>query len=547
MIVARFRRRSFAAGAPGGGFARLALPLALMASAAAAQSLEVSAALPDPEGATPALRIEEGRLVLPLEDAVAVALQRNLALVVQRHDRVQADYRLLESRGIYDPLAQADLAAFDETSPTASNLAGADVQTLEEQSWNFGLSRLLPSGGTLRGDFLNTRQETNSLFATINPAYRSDFDLGLSQPLLRDFGRRATERPIVIARNNLEISREVFESQVTALIQQVANAYWNLLEAQAQLTVSEQSLELARELHERNRIQVEVGTLAPLELVQSEAGIATREEEIIRAEGNVRLAEDALRQLLNLERGELWDLPIAADRTAERAAIAVDLAAAVATAMAERPEIASQRLSVANLDVDVAYSRNQRLPQLDLALRYGFNGLGGDVTERDFITGEILNEAPGDYGDALDQVTSGDFEGWRVGLVLAYPLGNRTARAQSAIAELARQRGATVLADLELAVATEVRRAAILLDTAEKAITSAQASVRLAERNVEAEQKRFENGLSTSFQVLEIQEDLAQAQSRLETARTVYQRALVEYYRTIGSLIEENGVTIVAD
>ncbi len=514
--------------------------------AAQAQSLEVRPQVPDLATA-PSLRIEGGELYLSLEDAITIALQRNLSLVVERYNQAEAGFRLDESRGIYDVLATADLWTLEEIAPSASNLSGADIQTFEEQSWNFGLAQLLPTGGTVRGDLLNSRQETNSFFATINPAYRTDFDLGLDQPLLRDFGRDATDRLILVARNSLDISRQTFERQVIGTVQAVANGYWNLLEAQYQLRVAEQSLTLARELHDRNRIQVEVGTLAPLELVQSEAGIATREEQIIRAEAAVHAAEDTLRQLLNLERGELWTLPIVADPESEQAQITVDLEPAIAAAIAGRTELESQRLALRNLEVDVEYFRDQRLPQLDLQLRYGFNGLGGDVTERDFLTGEILSQSPGDYGDALDQIADGDFEGWRVGLALSYPLQNRAAEARSAIADLALERGAAVLRDLELIVETEVRRAARDLDTASKAISSAEVSVELAERNLDAEQKRFENGLSTSFQVLEIQEDLTAALSRQVASRAAYQRALVEYYRAVGSLPDESGITILAE
>ncbi len=511
-----------------------------------AQSVEVHTQVPDLATA-PNLRIADGQLTLDLEEAIALALQRNLTLVVERYNQAEAEFRVDESRGIYDFLALADLWTLDETSPSASNLSGADIQTFEEQTWNFGLTRLLSTGGTIRGDFLNARQETNSLFATVNPSYRSDFDLGLSQPLLRNFGRDATERGIAVARTNFDISRETFERQVVDIIQRVADGYWNLLEAQYQLKVAEQSLDLARELHERNRIQVEVGTMAPLELVQSEVGIAIREEEIIRAEAAVRAAEDTLRQLLNLERGELWTLPIAADPESEQAQISIELAQAIAAAQAERPELAAQRLALRNLETEAAYAHDQRLPQVDLQLRYGFNGLGGDVTERDLFTGEILNQRSGDYGDALGQIGDGDFEGWRVGLAFAVPLQNRSAKARSAIADLALERGEAVLRDLELVVETEVRRAVRDLDTAAKAMASAAVSVKLAERNLDAEQKRYENGLSTAFQVLEIQEDLTGALSRQVASRSAYQRALVEYYRAIGSLPEETGVVIVAE
>lgn len=511
------------------------------------QTMRTTTAIPDLSVA-PDVTIEDGRLQLNLEDAIAIALQRNLSLVVQRFNNAESRYRLTQSRGIYDPVATADLATSEETSPTASVLAGADVETVQTDRWNLGISQLLSTGGTVRADFLNSRRETNSTIVTVNPAFQSDFDITWTQPLLRNFGREATDREILVSRNNLDISREAFVQEVHATIQSVANAYWTLLEAQYQLEVAHQAHDLAQQLHEQNRIRVDVGTLAPLELVQSEAGVATRDEEIVRAEAAVQQAEDDLRRLLNLERGELWATPIELDPSDQRDAVDVELEQAIDRALDNRPEIAQQRLRLANLEVDQEFFHDQRLPQVDLQVRYGYNGIGGDAYDVDFLTGEVMLANPGGYGDALDQITGGDFDGWRVGLNVSYALRNRSAKAASAIADLAHERGQAQLADLELQVRAEVRRAVRALETAEKAITTAEASRRLQERNLEAEQKRYDNGLSTSFQVLEIQEDLASARSREIAANAAYQRALVEFWRSVGGLDEASGVTLeIAD
>lgn len=512
--------------------------------AAGRAQLEVSAAIPQLEAET-GMALTDGKLRLSLEDAIAVALQRNLGLVVQRYNDADARLDLADSFSIYDLLGTAQLSTFSETSPSASNLDGADVITSEGQSWNFGLSRLVSSGGSLALDFNSGRNESNSTFATLNPAFRSDFDLSFRQPLLRNSGRRFTERTIQVARTNLEISRETFSQQVTLAIQRVVDSYWALVGARNSLTLAERSLELAMQLHEQNEVRVDVGTLAPLELVQSEAGIATREEEIIRARAAVGDAEDTLRQLLNLERGELWQVEIDTASEAEVERREVELDAAIGQALVDRPELVSKRLSLENLELDTAYRHNQTLPQLDVSARYGLNGLGGDITERDFVTGEILFQLPGGYSDAIDQLTDGDFEGWAVALNLSYPLQNRSAEAQLAKAEVALDRGTTELRDLELQVVTEVRKAVRGLETAAQQIDSARVSHRLQQRTLEAEQKRYDNGMSTSYRVLEIQRDLIDAANREVAAVTGYRTALAEFLRAIGALNEQSGVTIV--
>jgi outer membrane protein TolC len=515
----------------------------VLATTIAAAPAEVSTAIPG-EGA-PEPEVVDGTLRLSLDEAIELSLARNLGLVVERYNDAEARFSLAQSFGIYDLNLTSGVSAFSETSPSATNLAGADVSTQDQQVWNFGLSQMLKSGGGVALDFNNYRNESNSSFATINPLFRSDLDFSFTQPLLRGLGKRLTERGIQIARTNLDISRETFAQQVSASIQQVVNAYWTLVGARNQLIVTERSLELAKQLHEQNKVRVEVGTLAPLELVQSEAGIATRQEEIIRARAAVADGEDALRQLLNLDRDIQWDALIETTSQPEIERVTVDLDSAIDRALESRPEVVSGRLGLSTFELDVDYFHNQLLPQLDFSARYGFNGLGGNVTERDFFTGEILFQAPGGYSDALNQITDASFEGWSVALDLSMPLQNRSAKAQFAKAEVAHDRALAALRQLELQVATEVRRAARGLDTAAQQIDSARVSRRLQERTLEAEQKRYDNGMSTSYRVLEIQRDLIDASNREVVAITGYRTALAEFQRVTGVLNEESGVVIV--
>lgn len=525
----------------------LAMAAALIAllagTASAAAEVQVSTEIPDTAAAA-SPEIREGVVELSLEDAIQFALQRNLGLVVQRYNAADARLDLDQTFGMYDLALTGELSTFSESSPSASDLDGAIVRVQDRLTWNFGLSQLIKSGGSFGLNFNNFKSDSNSTFSTLNPLYRSDFDLSFSQPLLRGLGGRITERPILVARTNLKISRETFSRQVSSAIQQVVNAYWTLVETRNQLTVAERSLELANQLHQQNRIRVEVGTLAPLELVQSEAGIAIRDEEIIRARAALADAEDVLRQLLNLDRSTLWQAEIKASTPAEIERVAVDLDQAIEQAIETRPEVVSQRLGLVNLDVDLDFFRNEKLPTLDVTARYGYNGLGGNLIERDFITGEITSEVPGNYNDALTQIINGDFEGWQVGLNLTYPIQNRSAEARFTKAEIAQERALAELRDLELQVATEVRRAARGLETAGQQIDSARVSRRLQERTLEAEQKRYDNGMSTSYRVLEIQRDLIDAANREVAAVTGYRTALAEFFRVTGTLNEKSGVTI---
>jgi outer membrane protein TolC len=492
---------------------------------------------------------EPNMLALSLEDAIVLALRQNLGLQVQRFSRAQDVFRIQENRGIYDVNLNSTLFFSDETSPAASNLDGATVSQAQRDGFNLSLDRLMPTGGIATLDFRNTRFETNSLFATVNPSFTVDLDVVYQQPLLRNLGREATERNLLVAKTNSAISAYDLEVAVRQLIVDVENAYWTLLEARAEVDVAEESLSLAEELHQMNRVQVEVGTLAPLELVQSEAGIASRREAIIRARADVQNAEDAIRQLLNLD-VSAWDIGLMPTTEADTTPIAVDLEAALANAFSERPEMTIQKLVVDNLELDSRVLRNLKRPALDLELRYGYNGLGGDVLipgDPGDPTAPPAGVIPGGWGDAWDQIVDRDFDGWQAGLQFRYPIQNRSARARSTIADLAVEQGYTQLDEVELQIRTEVRRAAREVETSLEQIEAAQASMRLQEENVEAEQKRYENGLSTSFEVLRIQEDLATARRALVRAIALYRRALVAYWAAQGRLLEQKGIELFDD
>lgn len=523
------------------GFTLLAAGLLLLAGAAGAQEpqqirVETTS---EPVEAT-GVDIQDGAVLLTLDEAVEIALRQNLGLSIQRYTRNRARLGVQQTLGMYDLLSSADLYAEDNKSPTVSQLEASESNL---QRFTAGLDQLFPSGGILNLDWNNLRRESNNPFATVNPSFNSGLEFGFNQPLLRDFGRLATERALLVARTRSQASREELERQITLTVQDVIDAYWNLVGARQQLIVAQESLSLANELHDRNRIQVEVGTMAPLELVQSEAAIAEREEGIITSQSAVGDAEDALRRLLNLPEGELWAAEIrpATEATIEHAPI--DVASSIQTALAERPELRSQQFAIEEARIESQFARNQERPTLDLDVSYGFSGVGGDVLVEDDETGEI-RKVPGGFGDALDQVRGLDFRGWSAQLIFGFPLQNRSARTARAIAEIDVRRAESALEDARNAIVTEVRGAARRVETAAKQIEAAKASRVFQERNLDAERKRYENGMSTSFQITQIQEDLTQARSREVNSVVNYRIALAEYQRAIGRLLEEEGVAL---
>ena len=494
-------------------------------------------------GAPPAteLPVVDGKIQLALDQAVGLALEHNLGLRVQRFVRSESWFGILQSRGVYDLNLTGELTTLDNTSAQVSQITAS---SFKQQTFNLGLDRNVPTGANLALDFNNTRQESDVVFNALNPSYDSFLRLSAVQPLLRNFGRDAIERGIRIARADSAASKSEFERQVVDTVQQVTVAYWNLVAARDQLKVAEESLGLAKELHERNKIQVNVGTMAPLELVQSEAAIATREEDIIRAQAAVGDAADQLRQLLDVPAGGAWTADVVPTTEPETERVTLDVEESLATAYASRPEIRAQESAIEHLEVESDYFRNQKKPRLDLSLGYRFNGAGGTL-RRDPVTGAPLaHPISGGFSDDLNQIKSLDFRGWSAGLTFGLPLENRTARAQSLIANLNLEQGRVTLDQVKSQITTEVRTAVRAVLTAAKQIDAARFSVTSQEKNLEAEKKRYENGISTSFRINQIQDDLTQARSREVSAIVNYRTSLAAYYKAIGKLLDQHNVEI---
>jgi outer membrane protein TolC len=497
--------------------------LLLAGSPAPAAPVRVSAKLqPPPPAEPPALDVRDNAVQLSIDRAIEIALQRNLGIVIQRYTRVQQHLALIEALGYYDLNATIDALVNNTNQPAATRFAASQS---ESQGINFGVRQATPQGGIFSLGWQNSRSKSD--IGTPPISYGSGVTFSFQQPLLRNFGRYATERNLIVAQLNSQISRQDFTLQVTAITQQVVNAYWALVNAREQLVVAQESLQLARDLHERNKVQVQVGTMAPLELTQSDAAIATREEGIIQATSAVGDAEDVLRQLLNLPPGPLWTTsinPTSDPKTDEK--VSVNLDEALRIALAQRPELASQKLQLDQAKRDAQYFRGQLKPQLDLSVSYGYSGLGNG------------------YSDAFNQITGLDFRGWSAQLSLAYPIQNRTARAQSATANVAVDRTQAQYDQERTVIETEVRRAARALDTAVKSIQAAIKAREFQEKNLDAQKKRYENGMSTSFEITQIQDQLTQARSGEVTAIVNYRTALAEYYRAIGRLLDQEGVVL---
>jgi len=505
-----------------------------------AAELDVSA-LPTPVGTLPAIR--DGVLELDLLDAYQLALARNLNLHVSRYDLAIADANIRGSGGIFDPYFTASVNGDSSESPTSTVLEGANVAQSRNTRFFLGVEQLLPSGTQIGGTWNSVRGETNSTFFFLNPRWDASLNLTLTQPLLNGFGTTVTRSQIIIAENIRQQTAVGFEVQVIRLLADVEQAYWELVATRLAVGVTQQSLDLAARLLQETQQRVEVGTSAPIDTVQSEATVATRQQELIYVNNATANAEDNLKALLGFDLPNEWQVRIETTDSYEMDPVLPDLQQSIDTALKKRPAILVQELELARLGQNVKVAENGALPRLDLTGSYGWGGISGTSTIEDPGTGELIEIRQG-WGDAASQVFDFEFPRWTLGLRYSVPIGNHRAKEFLAAERYRRDRADAQLVTLKQQITHDVRVAVRALYDGAAAIDAAVAARHLAERNLEAEQTKFNNGLSTNFQVSEIQRALADAQFAEIRARVDYRKALAGYFAFTGTFLEAIGVKV---
>jgi outer membrane protein len=483
--------------------------------------------------------VEAGPLLqLTLEDVVKRAMENNVDIAVERYTPQDSELAIKQARGFYDPLLTSAVNQHSQTDPARNAFSGGQKVDTDTTTFNFGAFQSLRTGGNVSLDFDNNRTKTNNVFSTFDPSFGSALNANLTQPLLRDFTIDAPRHQIKVAKKNREISDVQFRQTVVNTLANVKNLYYDLLYSIDNLEVTRKSLSLAQRFLEENQIKVRVGTLAPLDVVAAESEKASREEAVILAEAALLDAEDALKRAIFPDNNPLtWSTKIVpVDRpTAE--AVAVDLPAAVAKALAARTDIVAARKGIENDELNVKFTRNQTLPVFDVVAGYGATGIGGTQLVRDGLGGPVISTVPGGFGDALSSVFNRDFPTWTVGVNFSYPLFNRTAQAASARARVNRDQSLASLHRLEMQVTAEVRSAARAVETNFKRVESTRAARVLQERRLDAETKKFGAGMSTNFLVTQSQRDLAVAEVANLRAVADYRRSLVDFER-----VQEAGI-----
>ena len=471
---------------------------------------------------------------LTLEDAIRRAVDNNLEMAVERLNPQTFDLTLAGLRATYHPIATSRYGRNDNlNAPT--NLLNQGVFNNSIMTYNAGVTKNFEwGGGSLLTSFNNAQRVSADPNSNFNPQFSNSYSANFTQPLLRGFKIDPTRQQIQTQQINRDNAELNLSARTTNTLAAVRSAYWDYVFSIQAVEVSRQSLALASKLLSDNKIRVEVGTMAPMDVVQAEAEEATRQQTLTTATATMRTAELSLKRLIVSGTSDpLWAQHIDPIDRPDFQAVSIDVEGAVRAALQQRTDLQIARNQMAANNVLLKSFDDLRLPEIDANVIYGATGIGG--TQYEFSgtgfdrvrTGEI----PGGYTDALRTLMGRDHPNWTAQILVSYPIGGNQAAAQAARQRILLQQNQAQIRAAELTVATEVTNAALQVTNATEALATARVARDLSQRRLDAEMSRFEVGMSNNYQVVQAQRDLREAQNSELRALLNYRKSLVEFDR----------------
>jgi len=473
---------------------------------------------------------------LTLEDAVRRAVDSNLEMAVERLNPQTFDFTLASLRANYNPSATSTFGRRDNVRPP-TNLLNPGAPNVSTMTYNAGIAQNVRwGGGNYALTFNNARivSPTDRL-ASFDPQFNSSYLFSYTQPLMRGFRidqNRQQMQTTIINRDNAELN---LRARTTNTLAAVRSAYWDYSFSIQAVEVAKQSLSLASKLLSDNKIRVEVGTMAPMDVVQAEAEEATRQQALTIATATMRTAELSLKRLIVSGTNDpLWSQRIEPTDRPDFQTVAIDVEGAVRAALQQRTDLQVARNAFESNSVLLKSQRDSSLPDVDALVTYGASGLGGTQWN---LTGSGLDRSrdgvlfAGGYNDALSTLFGREYPNWQFALNINYPIGGNAAEAQAARTRLLIQQNQAQIRASELTVATEVTNAALQVTNSIEALAASRVARDLSQRRLDAEMSRFDVGMSNNYQVVQMQRDLREAQNSELRALLNYRKALVEFDR----------------
>lgn len=473
-------------------------------------------------------------LQLTMAQAEAMALESNLQLKIDRLDPAIAAENLAAARSVFNPNLGSSFSRGSSQSASGSVFEGS-ASTITSTSLSFAtqVSQALPwYGGSYRLTWNAGRNETSQLGATFNPRLSSGLQFNFTQPLLSGFRVDSSRNQVQTAIRNRTIADIQLDERIIVTRVQAQLAYLALVGAINRRDVAQQNLDLARQQLKDNQARVEVGTMAPIDIIEAEAEVASREEAVISADAAIATAEDSLRALiLDPGRADYWQVRFQPTDTITLQPREVDVDAAIATALRERTDLVVSRNNMEITDLTLKVTKDSTLPSVNLQFSYSASGTGG--TQNAYVPGTfppvLASSTERGFGAVVGDSFKNNLPTWSVGFNVAYPIGKSNTEAALARQRIQRQQQETAIRNQELQVVTAVRTVGRDVQTNFKRVQVTQVAEERARRQLEAEQKKFAVGLSSTFTLQQRQRDLATARVNLLNATIDYNRSLIQF------------------
>ncbi|HEY1679447.1 MAG TPA: TolC family protein, partial [Candidatus Sulfotelmatobacter sp.] len=488
--------------------------------------------------------VADGKLRLGLRDAVALALENNSQVRVQETQIETSKFTLLGAHAPFDPLITSVDSITSTIQPPFAFLESTGGSIFNTNFKNttknlqFNYSQTFETGTNVQAGLFTSVNASNISFGFFNPFTTSALTFQFTQPLLRNGWLGANRAPLVIARRNLEQSHASFTAQVNDNILLTIGQYWAVVQARGSLDVAKASMDAAEATYKHDKRSLELGALPPLDIYRSEAGVASRRVQVIQSEYALKQAEDALRFTIGADQDPYFqalDLELTERAEPEGELRAIDAGTALQTALTKRPEFDAARAALARDEAQIRLAHNHLLPQLDLLGLYASNGLGGSGLNG---TGQPISSS------WLNQTFAFNYPTYEAQLTLSLPLRNRAAKAEMGNALVSRRSDLYTQRQFREQVTLDVSNAVHQLEQAKLSIVASKESLDLSNKQLAAEQRKYELGSGTIFLVLEAQTELATAQQALLQAEVGYQLAVATVDHATGELLAPYHVQI---
>jgi outer membrane protein TolC len=494
-------------------------------------------------------RLRDGKLALTLKDFLELVLQNSTDINLTRLDVLTADQQIRSAFAVFDPSLSMGFSSVRSQTPQFTQIAGASTLSSLNQNSNINFQQLLPTGQTGSVGFTTSRNSTNSAFNLFNPSISGSLNFNLTQPLLQNRTGIQFKAPRQIARTQLAITSRQSEAHIADVVAQAAGQYWDAIRARDNVKVVESALELAQKSYDHDKLALDLGALAELDIFQSQTQVAERKRDLVQAQFAYRSALDGLRRQMGADLTP--DLRAIAITLAENPAELPDRAAilpyeaALGAALRVRPELDAAHRRVTVDDLNARIARNLMTPRLDLSMQGSGLGLAGRQVKGNGNLGvTVAPSSAGGLSDTLGQVFGFNAPTYCASLQLTLPLKSTAARVQLADALIQKTRDQYTERQVEQQIIQDVRLAINALDLANASLEAATFARNLARKNVEAEQQKYELGTITAFELLDSQSRLTTAESAVLNANIAYQQAFISYRRATWTLLEGLGMVL---